>query len=159
MRQFYRIPLRYSPDACAAIRGSPEYPSIIGDVCFYQTENGVLVVAYVDGLPENDNPYSPNIYGMHIHESGPCTGNEENPFADVGAHYNPYNCPHPAHAGDLPPLFGNQGLAFMSILTDRFTVNEVLNRSVIIHANPDDFTTQPSGNPGKMIACGQILRS
>lgn len=158
MRQFYRIPYRHSPDACARIEGSAEYPSVRGDVCFYQTYDGVLVIAYIDGLPQSPEECSPSIFGFHIHQSGPCAGSVDDPFADVGSHYNPHSCPHPAHAGDLPPLFGNDGSAFMSVLINRFTVGEVLNRTVIIHASPDDFTTQPSGNSGKMIACGQILK-
>ncbi|NLF34637.1 MAG: superoxide dismutase family protein, partial [Clostridiales bacterium] len=46
----------------------------------------------------------------------------------------------------------------MSVLTNRFTVREVIGRSVIVHDSVDDFTTQPSGNSGAMIACGRILR-
>lgn len=46
--------------------------------------------------------------------------------------------------------------AFSAFLTDRFTVKEILNRTVVIHSRPDDFTTQPSGNSGEKIACGVI---
>ncbi|MCX7614928.1 MAG: superoxide dismutase family protein, partial [Clostridiales bacterium] len=68
-------------------------------------------------------------------------------------------CNHPGHAGDLPPLFGNYGHAFMAVFTGRVSVSEIIGRTVIIHASPDDFTTQPSGNSGKKIACGQIYRT
>ena len=44
----------------------------------------------------------------------------------------------------------------MSVLINKFTVNEIIGRTVIIHSQPDDFTTQPSGNSGKKIACGEI---
>ena len=71
-------------------------------------------------------------------------------------HYNPKDCPHPYHAGDMPPLFGNNGEAFMAFMTDRFTVEEIIGKTVIIHSNPDDFTTQPGGNSGEKIACGKI---
>ena len=47
----------------------------------------------------------------------------------------------------------------MSVLTDRFSVSDILGRTLVIHISPDDFTTQPSGNSGKKIACGQILRA
>ena len=62
------------------------------------------------------------------------------------------------HAGDLPPLFGNHGFAFAVFLTDRFSVREVLGKTVIVHLKPDDFTTQPSGSAGEKIACGEIRK-
>jgi Cu-Zn family superoxide dismutase len=154
---YYKVPFHRPPNAIARVEGSPAYPSVRGTVRFFQTDSGVLVMAHIDGLPEGKEPCSSDVFGFHIHENGPCAGTADEPFADVGKHYNPKNCPHPAHAGDLPPLFGNGGRAFMSVLTDRFDVREILGRSVIIHASPDDFTTQPSGNSGKMIACGQII--
>lgn len=88
---------------------------------------------------------------------GNCSGSREDPFADAGRHLNLEHCPHPEHTGDLPPLFGNNGYAYLSVLTNRFTISDILNKVVIIHANPDDFTTQPAGNSGKKIACGKIL--
>ena len=72
-------------------------------------------------------------------------------------HYNPLGCPHPYHAGDMPPIFGAAGYAFSAFVTDRFTVRDVVGRSVILHGSPDDFTTQPSGNAGEKIACGEIM--
>lgn len=63
-----------------------------------------------------------------------------------------------AHAGDLPPLLSCQGNAYLSVKTDRFSVNEIIGRTVVIHSNPDDFHTQPAGNAGKKIACGVIQR-
>lgn len=77
-------------------------------------------------------------------------------FPHSGSHYNPNDCPHPYHAGDLPPLFGANGFAFSVFLTDRFTVHEIIGKTVIVHASPDDFQTQPSGNAGEKIACGEI---
>ena len=56
----------------------------------------------------------------------------------------------------MPPLFINDGYAFMIFLTDRFKVDEIIGRTVIIHSMPDDFTTQPSGNSGMKIACGVV---
>lgn len=149
--------LRRSPDAEADVRGGPENPDIKGTVSFYRAGGGVLLVAQVQGLPQGSGTCLPNIFGFHIHEGSSCTGNAEDPFANAGMHYNPSNCLHPSHAGDLPPLFGNQGYAFMAFYTDRFSLDEVVGRTVIIHASPDDFTTQPSGNSGAKIACGRIL--
>lgn len=74
----------------------------------------------------------------------------------AGTHYNPKNCPHPEHAGDLPPLLSCNGFAFQIFYTDRFVPEEVLGKTIIVHAASDDFTTQPSGNSGIMIACGEI---
>ena len=71
-------------------------------------------------------------------------------------HYNPNNCLHPYHAGDLPPLLENQGYAYMRVLVDKFKISDIIGKTVIIHDSPDDFNTQPSGNSGKKIACGVI---
>lgn len=151
--------LKNPPDAHAVMKGSPNYPNINGRVFFYQLVNGVLLIAQLQGLPQGTGACSPNIFGFHIHSGNSCTGTPEDPFAQSGSHYNPANCPHPAHAGDLPPLFGNHGYAFMALITDRFSVNEIIGRTVIVHASPDDFTTQPSGNSGAKIACGQIMQN
>ncbi|MCI1960264.1 MAG: superoxide dismutase family protein [Clostridia bacterium] len=148
--------LRRIPDARAIVNGSQDYPDIQGEVSFYQTDSGTIVMAEIEGLPDENQLCSFNIYGFHIHRGGSCTGNANDPFADVGEHYNTNGCPHPAHAGDLPPLFGNEGYAFMIFLTDRFTVNEVIGRSVIIHIAPDNFTDQTTGGARSKIACGEI---
>lgn len=144
------------PAASARIVGGPSHPGISGRVDFFPADNGVLVMAEVRGLPRKNEACPTEIFGFHIHEGSACTGNAEDPFRNVGSHFNPEGCPHPAHAGDLPPLFGNDGYAFMVVYTDRFSVRDVIGRTVIIHSNPDDFTTQPSGNSGQKIACGQI---
>lgn len=128
-----------------------------GAVYFYRVWNGTFLIAQVQGLPEGTGTCASNIFGFHIHEGASCTGGAADPFSDTDGHYNPKSCPHPAHAGDLPPLFGNHGYAYMAVYTDRFTVDEVIGRTVVIHAGPDDFTTQPAGNSGAKIACGQIM--
>ena len=143
--------------ASAKILGSSQFPEIHGTVLFRQMPQGVLVTAEVYGLPY-DGECSPGIFAFHIHSGTSCTGNSADPFADAFTHYNPGNCLHPYHAGDLPPLFGNHGYAYMSVLTDRFKLSDILGRVVIIHEHPDDFTSQPSGNSGKKIACGKIER-
>ena len=150
------IPRRV-PNAAAVLSGSAAYPSIRGLVRFYQARSGVLVVAEVRGLPTPDDPCQHPVFGFHIHGGESCSGNEQDPFADALTHYNPEDCPHPHHAGDLPPLFGNRGTAFSAVLTNRFTVRDVLGRTVIVHSQPDDFVTQPAGNAGQKIACGVIF--
>ena len=149
--------LRQSPQALAVIRGSAGYPDIRGDVRFYQMHRSVLVVAEVTGIPAPEEACSSPVFGFHIHEGEECSGNKEDPFANAKMHYNPKNCPHPYHAGDLPPLFGNQGYAFSAFVTDRFSVREILGKTMIIHSRPDDFKTQPSGDSGEKIACGKII--
>lgn len=149
--------LKHSPDAQAVLDGAPNYPNINGIVFFYQSQDGVLLVVQVQGLPQGTDTCSSNVFGFHIHEGNSCSGNVQDPFANTGPHYNPKNCPHPAHAGDLPPLFGCHGYAFQIFFTDRFSVDEVIGRTVIVHASPDDFTSQPSGNSGAKIACGMIV--
>lgn len=74
-------------------------------------------------------------------------------------HFNPGGMSHPFHAGDLPPLLSNQGYAWTAFFDRRFTIEEIIGKSVVIHAHADDFTTQPSGNSGNPIACGEIRRT
>lgn len=86
-----------------------------------------------------------------------CTGNQEDEFADAKTHFNPTQCPHPLHSGDLPPLLENNGYAYMSVLVNKFRLSDIIGKVIIIHDMPDDFTTQPSGNSGTKIACGKIV--
>lgn len=144
------------PQAEAVIRGSEDYPDIRGKVMFYNARGGMLVRAEITGLPKGAGDCDSPIFSFHIHSGNACTGNHTDMFANVGAHFNPQGCPHPYHAGDLPPLFSVGGNAVLEVLTDRFTIPQIVGRTVIIHSRPDDFTTQPSGNSGKKVACGVI---
>lgn len=148
--------IRQRPSAIARLSGSSQYPGLHGTVRFYQTNRGVIVAARIFGLPEPEGACCHPVFAFHIHSGACCTGNESYPFADAGSHYNPDNCPHPHHAGDLPPLFGSRGQALSVFLTDRFCVKDIIGRTVIIHSGPDDFTSQPAGNAGAKIACGEI---
>lgn len=148
--------LRCPPAASACVRGNGEYAAIRANVYFYSAMGKVLVVAMAEGLPRKAAECANPVFGFHIHGGGSCTGNDTDLYADAMTHYNPKDCPHPYHAGDMPPLFGNNGEAFMAFMTDRFTIEEIIGKTVIIHSNPDDFTTQPSGNSGVKIACGVI---
>ena len=145
-------------DASAVISGSAAYPNIHGAVRFYRTRNGVLLAAEIGGLPHSDGRCHHPIFAFHIHEGTQCEGDMHDPFSGAMSHYDPAHCEHPFHAGDLPPLFSNHGYAFTAFLTDRFSISEVIGKTVIIHGNPDDFTTQPSGNAGEKLACGVIAR-
>ena len=148
--------LRQQPQAYARIRGGDACPGIAGTVFFYQTVRGAVVAAEVSGLPQPPVRCASGIFAFHIHAGSVCSGTPEEPFSNALSHYDPGSCPHPYHAGDLPPLFGNSGYAFQVFFTDRFSVREILGKTVIIHANPDDFTTQPAGKAGQRIACGEI---
>lgn len=145
------------PQAKAVIRGSGDYPNIEGRVTFYATPKGVLVGIEAVGLPEAERCGN-SFLGFHIHEGSSCSGNEADAFANVGTHYNPENCSHPAHAGDLPPLLVNKGQVFMVFLTDNFRIRDIIGKTVVIHSQADDFRSQPAGNSGTKIACGEITR-
>ena len=138
------------PTAVAEVKGGESYPNINGIVEFYALQEGVIVVADVDNLPKTET----NIFAFHIHEGSTCDDNFEN----TGSHYNPTDMPHPNHEGDMPPLFASNGRAWFAFYDNRFKINDIIDRVVIIHDNPDDFTTQPSGNAGNKIACGIIKK-
>lgn len=150
--------LKGRPDAQAILTGSREYPDIKGTVSFYKTGAGILTEANIRGFPISSDKCRKPVLGFHIHKGGSCTGNYKDPFADSDGHYNPGDCPHPYHAGDMPPLFTANGKAFLVFLSDRFNISEIIGKTVIIHSSPDDFTTQPSGNSMEKIACGVIER-
>ncbi|HHV99867.1 MAG TPA: superoxide dismutase family protein [Clostridiaceae bacterium] len=149
-------------NAVARIRGGPLAPEIQGVVYFIDIPGGTMVNVYVTGLPpyqpasDGKQPVGP--HGFHIHEFGNCQeGSQDDPFMQAGQHWNPTNQPHGNHAGDFPVLFSNNGRAVMSFFTNKFKPKDVVGKSVIIHENPDDYRTQPSGNAGKRLACGVIM--
>lgn len=150
---FIKILEKNNPDAVAWVTGGNAYPQLSGLVKFYGTPyGGVLAEAELFGLPNADEPGSVEYYAMHIHQSGDCSGSFEN----TGGHYNPAGQPHPYHAGDLMPLLGNQGYAWEVFYDKRISIDDIIGKSVIVHSGKDDFTTQPSGNPGAKIGCGKI---
>jgi superoxide dismutase, Cu-Zn family len=141
-----------------AVLHPQEGQSIHGTVTFTQDGNRVRVDADVQGLPPNST------HGFHIHEFGDCSAPD---FASAGGHFNPEGHMHAGpetpmrHAGDLGNLEANaQGRATKQLVVDNITLgsgrDDILGRAVIVHANPDDLKTQPSGNAGGRIACGVI---
>ena len=143
---------RKCPDAVAELRGRVEVPQLFGCVQFYQENGYVLIVARISGLQRGSET---GFFGFHIHQGDSCFGTD---FSGTGSHYNPTGQAHPKHAGDLRPLLACQGNAYLSVKIDRFYVNEIIGRTVVIHSDPDDFHTQPAGNAGRKIACGVICK-
>lgn len=142
------------PPAIARIHGGNEFPTISGTVSFFPVREGIIISANIHGLPAKDT--GGDFFAFHIHEGSNCTGSD---FSDTGAHFDLHSALHPHHTGDLPPLFASHGRAYLEFWTDRFRISDVLGRTIIIHENTDDLHTQPSGNAGKRIACGKILRN
>lgn len=155
--EFFRRMLGESPRAYAHVHGGENYPALTGMVLFFRAEGGSVVFSEFINLPATEGECRPDFFGFHIHEGDSCTGNTEDEFSDAGMHFNPGQCGHPAHLGDLPPLMGgSDGYAWMVFYTDKFMPEDVRGRTVIVHRQPDDFKTQPSGDSGEKIACGEI---
>jgi Cu-Zn family superoxide dismutase len=158
------VPFRApSTVALAKITGGPLASPLQGNVFFMENPHGTEVFAEVFGLPayqpakDGKRPIGP--HGFHIHENGTCeVGDPQKPFEAAGGHWNPHNQPHGNHAGDFPVLFSNNGYARMSFFTNKFTVEEVIGKSVIIHESPDDYRTQPAGDAGRRLGCGLIRK-
>ena len=129
-----------------------------GEATFEQVGDKVRVVVYVQGLKPGQE------HGMHIHEVGDCSSGDG---MSTKGHFNPYGKPHghhgsgERHAGDLPSLKAEKnGRAKIDVMMDIITVTpgpaSVIGRGLIVHADPDDYKTQPTGNAGARIACGVI---
>jgi superoxide dismutase, Cu-Zn family len=120
----------------------------------------VRVVVNATGL-------SPGSHGFHVHEKGDCSAPDG---TSAGGHFNPTAAPHgdPSkghshHAGDMPKLMADKsGKAQVSFNMKGVTLADgptsLVNRAVIVHADADDQTTQPTGNSGARVACGLIAR-
>lgn len=127
-----------------------------GIVTFTQVNGGVKVVADFEGL-------TPGKHGFHIHEKGDCSAADA---SSAGGHYNPTNQPHGGpdsekrHVGDLGNVVADaSGKAHYEYVDKVISLNgdhSIVEKSVVIHQDPDDFTTQPSGNSGARIGCGVI---
>lgn len=129
-----------------------------GQVIFEQKGSGVLVAAEVSGLKPNAE------HGFHIHEKGDCSAPDA---TSAGGHFNPSGKSHgahhsgQAHAGDMPNLRSDMyGAARLSAQLPNVTLNpgenNIVGKAVIVHAMPDDYKTQPTGNAGARLACGVI---
>src|SRR5699024_4395683 len=147
--------------AYAKLKGSMYAPDLKGYVYFYSVKGGTEVNVEVYGLPlyepgfDNEDPIGP--FGFHIHEYGVCQIIDPmDPYQSAGGHYNPDDQPHGNHVGDFPVLFSNNGYTRMGFFTNRFKPKDIIGRSVVIHQNPVDYRSQPSGDSSKRIDCGVI---
>jgi superoxide dismutase, Cu-Zn family len=129
-----------------------------GEAIFEQVGDKVHVVVSVQGLKPGRQ------HGFHIHEAGDCSSGDG---MSTKGHFNPYGKPHgpqgsaERHGGDLPSLMADQaGRAKVEADVDIITVapgpTSIIGRGLIVHADPDDYKTQPTGNAGARIACGVI---
>ena len=139
----------------ASISGS----SAQGTVTFRELRDGLVEVDIrLTGVPAG-------VHGFHVHDKGDCGDNGN----AAGGHWNPMSMPHGApdassrHAGDLGNVTADaNGNVTETKTTTGITLtsgpsNSVLGHAVILHANPDDLTTQPTGNAGARIACGVVM--
>ncbi|MDR1529206.1 MAG: superoxide dismutase family protein [Burkholderiales bacterium] len=152
------VSLANAADKAAAELTATEGNTVKGAVTFNQKGDKVAVVADVSGLPANSE------HGFHVHEKGDCSAPDA---TSAGGHFNPGNKPHghgsaERHVGDMPNLKSDaNGVAKVSFELDLLSLkedspNNIIGRAVIVHKNPDDYTSQPVGNAGARIACGVI---
>jgi Cu-Zn family superoxide dismutase len=130
--------------------------NVEGTVWLSAVPGGVAVKASLKGLAAGN-------HGFHVHEFGDCTASDG---ASAGGHFNPKGSPHGAptdaarHAGDLGNVqAASDGTATVEWTDPSMTLDGpdgVIGHAVIVHANPDDFKTQPTGNAGGRVACGVI---
>ena len=128
--------------------------SVAGSVVFRQDGNALIVQTQASGL-------MPGAHGFHVHEFGDCSAPDA---SSAGGHFNPTGKPHgrpdqaESHAGDLPALIADAkgNVRQMDRLTG-VSASDFVGKSVIVHAGPDDYKTQPTGNSGDRVACGVIV--
>lgn len=128
-----------------------------GTVTFQQAADKVEVHAKLSGLKPNQE------HGFHVHEKGDCSSGDG---LSTGGHFNPNGKPHGPqdaehHAGDMPAIKADaNGNADASFVLGGVTIGsgptDLIGRGLIVHAGPDDYRTQPTGNSGGRIACGVI---
>lgn len=132
-----------------------------GTVVLSPDNHGLHVSGTIRGLKPNSE------HGFHFHENGDCSAPDG---SSAGAHFDPVGAMHGRrgegahHAGDMPNLTSNaRGEALIDLHLEGLTLGDggrfdVLGKAVIVHADPDDYSSQPAGNAGARIACGVIER-
>jgi Cu-Zn family superoxide dismutase len=106
-------------------------------------------------------------HGFHVHEKGDCSSGDG---MSTGGHFNPTTTAHGQHGhgthhvGDLPSLMADaQGVAKIDFTSTTLTLKpgttSIMDKGLIVHRDPDDYKTQPTGNSGPRVACGVIRAS
>ncbi len=131
--------------------------AVSGTVMFHQEGAGVFMHAHVTGLKPGQE------HGFHIHDKGDCSSGDG---MSTGGHFNPTGKPHGPqdadhHGGDLPALKADaSGHAELRVMLPGLTIGggatDITGRGMIVHAMPDDYKTQPTGNSGARLACAVI---
>jgi len=133
-----------------------------GNITFTQVgENRVRVARTVSGLVPGRE------HGFHVHEAGDCSSGDG---LSAKGHFNPYGKPHgnptaaDHHVGDMPALRADAGgTATVDAMVEPMSIApgqaSIVGRGLIVHADPDDYKTQPTGNAGARVACAVIQRS
>lgn len=146
--------------AGAAVQLSPTQGNTAnGGLKLTSAGTGVKLSGMLQGLKPNSE------FGFHFHEKGDCSAPDA---TSAGAHFNPTSQDHgnpqaqPHHAGDMLNVKSDaQGVAEVSIDNPDVSLqtgqpNDIIGKALVLHAKPDDYTTQPSGNSGDRIACGVV---
>jgi Cu-Zn family superoxide dismutase len=144
-------------EAVSVINTQYKSKHIEGVILFTQKDDCIHIKVDIKGLSKN------HLHGFHIHESGDLREG----CKSCCAHYNPENTEHGdlygGHAGDLGNLKTDEnGHCKISLKTDKFLVDDILGRSIIIHEDEDDLglgefeDSKTTGHSGSRIACSLI---
>ena len=132
---------------------------VSGKITAVPMGDGVHLTGTVGGLPPNSS------HGFHVHEKGDCSAADA---TSAGPHFNPFGTAHGKaetgahHAGDMDNVAANaEGVVAVDVHVKGVTlgggaVNDIAGRALIVHAAPDDYSSQPAGNAGARVACGII---
>ena len=143
--------------AASAIMTPASQSTVEGTVAFRAIQDQLKVDVQLSGLVPQ------SVHGLHVHANGDCSAADA---SSAGGHFNPTKQMHrngdEHHAGDLPNVTADQNgqinavlyIKGLTIKADELT--DIQGRSVVLHADPDDYQSQPSGNAGQRIACGVI---
>ena len=134
--------------------------AVTGSLRFHQDGDVMRITGALKGL-------DPGRHGLHVHAVGDCSAPDA---ASAKGHFAPDGDPHGSperpndlhHVGDLGNITADEnGVAEVDKADTEMTLEAgdytVLNRAVIVHAQPDDLTSQPSGDAGDRIGCGVVI--
>lgn len=152
--------LGHRPYGIAVITGSPEYPDILGKVLLYNTPFGVLMCCDMTGLPYNKRNCGAGVFGLKLHRGMQrcfeCGGFFENENIDNQAF--PNFLASSDNTVEMPDIYENMGYAFLSYLTTKFCIEDVMGGTIVVYQNSADNSKSPDTYSDKRIACGDIKR-